>query len=67
MTLPKPGPPDSPMLYVDNVDVITMEEVIMLDNFTLELSWEAAADNGAAVDYYQLEYAKVGHLVHARD
>lgn len=55
------------MLYVDNVDVITMEEVIMLDNFTVELSWEAAADNGAAVDYYQLEYAKVGHLVHARD
>ena len=61
ITLPKPGPPDKPILYVDNVDVITMEAVIMLDNCTLDLSWETAGDNGALIDYYQLEYAKVGH------
>ena len=61
ITLPKPGPPDKPILYVDNVDVITMEEVFMLDNCTLDLSWETAGDNGALIDYYQLEYAKVGH------
>ena len=67
ITLPQPGPPEKPNLYVDNVNVITMEEVILLDNFTLEISWETALDNGAAVDYYQLEYVKVGHFLHDFD
>ena len=65
--MPQPGPPEKPNLYVDNVNVITMEEVILLDNFTLEISWETALDNGAAVDYYQLEYVKVGHFLHDFD
>ena len=59
ITLPKPGPPDKTMVYVDNVDVITMDTIIILDNFTVELSWEAAEDNGAAVNFYQLAYVKV--------
>ena len=61
ITLPKPGRPDQPILYVDDVDVITMDEIIMLDNYTLDISWETSGDNGAVVDHYQLEYAKVGH------
>ena len=60
ITLPKPAPPDKPILYVDNVDIISMEEVIMLDNCTVDISWEISDDNGAPVDYYQLEY-QVGH------
>ena len=61
ITLPKPKPPEQPVLYVDNVDVISMDDIILLDNCTVDLSWETSGHNGAAVDYYQLEYAKVGH------
>ena len=28
----------------------------MLDNCTVDISWEISDDNGAPVDYYQLEY-----------
>ena len=31
----------------------------MLDNCTVDISWEISDDNGAPVDYYQLEYQVV--------
>lgn len=56
ITLPKPRPPDTPIPFINSKAVILSDEIIMLENQTLNVTWNSPNDNGAAIDYYEVEY-----------
>jgi len=58
ITLPKPGPPDIPSVYIQQEDWNYMDHEVYLldDNTTLEITWDRPEDNGAEIDFYRIEY-----------
>ena len=53
---PQPSPPNSPLIFANGERVAGEEaELEVAGNSTVELSWDRPDDNGAAIDFYQVE------------
>ena len=54
ITLPRPRVPDKPVLYLNGMPVTSPRETFIVNNSTVNITWDAPEHNGAHIDYYEL-------------